>query len=726
VRSFRSRPEQRIRRRRAASASILALSVAASAARGQGLLELEWAWTLPKPSAVPALLHDIDGDGRDEILLSNGLSIQSLRNQDGDLEQIWTTLPLPDRIQAAVLAPSPSGTGGEIVAASGLEFRTFDASSGQPLRSFSMTVNGAFEVRVADIEGDAARELIACSLGGLEVYDLDSGGSLRVNDTAPCETLAVEPFDADPQLDLLVSGGGEGVRVYDGVTLQLEWSAPSPDASVAWSGQLDGSGPFEIVTTAYAQPVRVWSGTSGVLLWEHPGGSVSSMKAVNLAGDEAEELAISFFEPWLEDLIVLDGRTGLEIDSLPWARLGWMSFGQLDDDSSLELVWADGTFSSGEDRLLVADVEARVVEAASPEYAGGFRDLHAGRLAPSGPVEIVALASLGAYSFGPPAVVSWESWSGRALGISPYPQELEEFRSADLLGIRDLDDHSPDELVIFLSEGQGGVVARFDRGDDEPHWTLSTPPDGTLVGAALTEIDGDSELELVLSLTHDSADLRFYAFAAENAWLMWGSPFLLDPAFENDFEIGDVVGDETRELVYSSRWSDQFHLGLLSAADGSPLLPPVSTIEVIDLELVELDADPELEIVASDATGRLSVLDPETGEVESVLANPGTWIEKLEVADWTLDGVPDFAALGIDELQVIDGATGSIAWTAPFLGNQYGMINDVLALTTGTGGRPRLAVASDWGLALFRIAELPVFADGFESGDTLAWSVTSP
>ena len=79
-------------------------------------------------------------------------------------------------------------------------------------------------------------------------------------------------------------------------------------------------------------------------------------------------------------------------------------------------------------------------------------------------------------------------------------------------------------------------------------------------------------------------------------------------------------------------------------------------------------------------------------------------------------------------LRVVNGATGAIAWTGPYMGPPESG-GGGLWLEAGDldgNGIPDFAAGSSYGLFFFEGPLSALFIDGFEAGGTSAWSVTQP
>lgn len=720
---------RRLRSAPAAAGAAVLMSTAAVA--GDGTLELTWAWSVPRPSDVSAVVLDSDTDGVQEIVLTDRTVVQSLRISNGELTQLWTSLPLEPAVRALALSPG-NGTGPpEVLAATAAEIRILDPRSGVLVRSVSSAVGDLHEIAVADVESDGELEIVSCGYSGIAIQDLSTGATIATTPSGACDQLLTGQLDSDTPLEILVADDDEGVRVFDGASLESEWVEPSPGGHLAQIGQLDGEGPLEILTYSYDHPIRAWKGTSGELLWQRADLTVLSWVPFDLASDPAQELVIGGWDTWPDPTFILDGRTGATLATLDVERPDWMVIGEVDADAAPELVWASGHLSSDGDFIRVSDLTTGELEAESLGLEGYFFGLHAQRSATSGLVELLVSGSNFDYvEHG--NVLALSAVDGRFLELVDLPMVPNGPRSAGRISGLDLDGAAPLELLSTFNDLSTTSVECFDRSDAHLRWRMFVPEGSEAGQPATAELDGDTRPEILIPIEYyqPAYELRLVAVEGESGWLKWSSPSLGGPSSSYqamvDYALGDIDGDGVDEIVFISGQFANEGLGILDAANGGVILPRVPGLGYSQLELAQLDADSALEIVATDFDGQLLIVDPATGGTESILGSTGSRVEIMVAADFTSDGVSDFATASYRRLTLTDGFTGETIWSAPFLGERSTDLAELLAFDGDGDGKPELAVANSWGIAVFSSPSHPVFRDGFESGNTSQWSDWQP
>ena len=185
-------------------------------------------------------IADVDGDGRTEIVVGThpyaGLYIFEWDGAGLALE--WDSTQLG--------APWPGGVLGASIEA----------------------------LEVADVDADGTIEIVALDIES-GVYVLSSAGDSYAVERwqgflscRTCTALAVADVDGDPGLEVLTTGG-EGLRVFDGASLQLEWNIPGLPYGID-VGDLNGDGDPEVVVGTTTAWKIVDTGTRSVVA-EVPG-----------------------------------------------------------------------------------------------------------------------------------------------------------------------------------------------------------------------------------------------------------------------------------------------------------------------------------------------------------------------------------------------------------------------------------------------------------------------
>jgi outer membrane protein assembly factor BamB len=267
---------------RGVQAAVVAAAIAAAPS-----WEVVWerALDLPRRGVVTGFTADLDGDGRDEVVLHRGLrnepsQVVALRGSDG--EELWRAA-FPER-SCAIAADLDSDGRSEVVVACARELSVLDGGTGETVRTAALrsTIGD-----LACLRGDRTcvvytagrkRDDILVVLGGADLSErwsrhaAGAGGPFAAGFTRPTAL----DVDADGRDELVVVENGNHL-------LCLSW-----DGEILWDV---GLGRRERL---------------------NPEGVVSSTPVVaDLFGDGVLELAVGCFAG---AVVVIDARTGEELD----------------------------------------------------------------------------------------------------------------------------------------------------------------------------------------------------------------------------------------------------------------------------------------------------------------------------------------------------------------------------------------------------------------------------
>jgi hypothetical protein len=280
------------------------------------------------------------------------------------------------------------------------------------------------------------------------------------------------------------------------------------------------------------------------------------------------------------------------------------------------------------------------------------------------------------------------------------------------------------EICALIRGGSsGGVLTCEDGATGELEWWVDFPSNTGVVSLRVAELDSDPAPELLVG----AYPAFVYAFDGETGWLKWRTPPLEQSpnAPLTVLRTADLDGDSAIEVVAAA--ADDYY-GLFTAFDpdtGSLRYGP-HYIQMQSLETLQLDADPQFEVVIGSEYGDVRPLDPVTGTVGSPVLSVDGAVDGLRFADFTRDGVADALLIVNGALRLLDGTTDVEIWRSPFLGENAGRYDRLAVIDYDRDSLPEIAVDLEYGFAFYEAPEFDVFADGFESGDTSAWSSTSP
>lgn len=311
-------------------------------------------------------------------------------------------------------------------------------------------------------------------------------------------------------------------------------------------------------------------------------------------------------------------------------------------------------------------------------------------------------------------LVAAEGWQLiRAFDVEAESYKWSVSTSHDIGALRLIDVTGDDVPEVIYGDGQWGAIHVIDAATTTELWYVSNPEHGT-TDVAVFDSDGDGELEIMWGAGYSSTgpDYLFVHDLATRAreWQSndYGGPY-------RAVDLGDVDADGELEIVVGSSESlSGYGSGLIMVFDArtkalewsssSNGLGGFSYTGVHALELVNVDADPQLEIVVGtdrSYDGALYVIDGLTHEVQNeAIYDSGSPLGVLDAADLTGDGYPEIIAGNFVEhtgspgtfIYVLDPRTGDIVWRSAALAAGFAAITDIEVVDAGDPGADILAV----------------------------------
>lgn len=273
----------------------------------------------------------------------------------------------------------------------------------------------------------------------------------------------------------------------------------------------------------------------------------------------------------------------------------------------------------------------------------------------------------------------------------------------DKLVVKDIDDDGRVEIIsgepITVTEYFGGIDSYLVEGmkplRDNLNCLAAEDPDGDGISEIFAGTTGytqdelqvisgveleplsdtlgfdllDQTISIVFAHPNSGPDLWLYLSSLAMSAVVDTSTFgVLDTFFEGaeEMEVGDVTGNETKEIVYNS--------GEVYAYDGITLQFLYSFGWVYDqpVELVNVDEDPYLEIITGSFSGPVEAFD--FGNPVALWELP-TMAYPIRAEDVTGDGQVELVVIGLDNsINLVNPLTHEIfwtyhvSWTYPFFG----------------------------------------------------------
>lgn len=465
----------------------------------------------------------------------------------------------------------------------------------------------------------------------------------------------------------------------------------------------------------------------------YPRGIVRTLVA-DVTGNADEEVIVG-----LDDgtLIVADGATKATLSTLhlPSGFLTALATGDADGDGKSDLLALDGnglqawsaagtllwsvngpTGSDliaaeldGDPALEIAITSGDVVDAATHavqwHWPAGFGvRLDAGDIDGDGKSELI---------------VAQDWYFVRAFDVDTQLQKWAiPFMDIDAVALRDLDGNGSLELLV--GEGQWGEVRVFDPATQAQIDHIPNPDHG-VSGLEVADVDGDGAKEILWSAGYSSSGPDHLRIADRVTHAIeYLSPDLVGPVV--GVQRGDLDGDGQDELVACTYQSDSgYSAGRILVFDAAtlhlraisdPIIGNAAYAGARDIQLANVDADPQLEIVVGADwlfTGAIEVYDfSSTNQFSVIWTNAtrpvGTSFQSVAAADIDGDGNIEIVG-GVDLVSstalgafvyVYDFNTQQEEWHSPHTGgypirrieladtDQDG-VTEIVALNSGSG-----------------------------------------
>lgn len=277
-----------------------------------------WKWSHGNLADLDIVkLYDIDGDGKCEVIIGDGQwgKVMGYRGSDG--EKLWS-INNPNSGVVGIGAGDANNDGViEILWGAGVSSSSTGALItgswvNQTVEWICEDLDGPLYTAVGDVDNDSQNEIVMASLGTNEGYGI---GVLRVYDgatkqlewSAPMGTitikiyhLAIGQLDSDAALEIVVGGKAlynTRLQVIDGISHAVEWQSPvmsSNETRVLKVMNLDSDNLDEIIVGLNNNHIQILNGASSFIQWDSGGldGLIQDVSVGDLDGNAVLDLAV--------------------------------------------------------------------------------------------------------------------------------------------------------------------------------------------------------------------------------------------------------------------------------------------------------------------------------------------------------------------------------------------------------------------------------------------------
>jgi len=437
------------------------------------------------------VVSDLDADGIDDILMTDGRTLTTMTNAGGVYAQDWAypfNLGGEQNGVFAIAAANVSGNANEeIFIANEHGITQLDGDTRRPANRFSDEhLYQCYALRIVDLEGDGPREVVCLgsetqSYGGNTdtVIVILNGADLtlkaRISQTGLGASLDVGNVDADPAIEIVTSNG----YVYDGATRDNEWAYGPQFGGTVAVGDLDGDAVEEIVALVGWNTVRVYSAVSRSPLRELPPGytgGIAELRVEDIGGDARAEV-ITGDAQW-GGINAYRYNTGtqafdvlLTIGSQDHGTSA-LAVGNTDADAAIEFVWGTGVSHSGQDILIVSQYVAPTIavewsSALVGEFDGPFTGGLIARTAPG--TRLLMFASPRTQSgYGGAKLMAMDPLTGATIASGDLGSN---WASAQGIDVADVDNDSIDEVFLSSANLYDPFFSIYDFATATSEWT---------------------------------------------------------------------------------------------------------------------------------------------------------------------------------------------------------------------------------------------------------------
>lgn len=695
---------------------------------------LEWYWA-PLGTAIGLggmTVTDVDGDGQDEIVLAAGGRQAGPSRQWYILEwtgdryaTIFTHPPYPSAIGALVTAQADSDAAQEIFVAISNQILVYDGSSRRLENVLVTTVANPKSMAVVDVDADHVLEAVLCNSAALSVYSLETGDLESRLPGFGGVAMDVGQIDDDDAYEIAVANGTSTGRVVDGASLDIDWQLEAGFGSHVRFANLDQEPDSELIFGApWNDGIQAWKIPEGLFLWDEPIFlGLGALTSADFDNDQIDEVIYGGAQ-WGE-IHVLRGQSGSELWSVsnPDWGVDSIAVGDGDGDGVPEIFWGAGHGSTGGSHLLYADAIEHEPLSTQEDLVAPFLALDHGDIDADFEPELL----VGSYSS------DGGFLDGRYLYLTPDrgdPEFLSDHPSGTWTNLwkakaANLDSDPQLEVCITNGSAYTGRISCFDGLSQLEQRRFDVPEGSIFTSLEIADLDGDGETEIVGGVEDIFSGVPgpfVYAIDGFTSALRWRSPDL-GAGFENlaFLRVGQADTDRELEVVVGAHGS---WVTVLRGPTGETKWSSVA-LEVTALDLSHQDRPPR--ITLGTANGRIRALDAPSGQITEIAGPFAAEITGLDVVDLNQDGHDDILFGESGTLKLFDGKSRQIVWESEFVGEDVGQMDSLLVADVDRDGALEIVANTGFGVLLLEAVatDLEVFADGFETGDTSAWSSES-
>jgi len=445
------------------------------------------------------------------------------------------------------------------------------------LLEFSTLLGEIEAMAITDLDDDGLAEIVLCA-DDLAIYS-GEGTLLWEVEGAGGTDLVVADMDDDTALEIATTDG----NVVDAAAQSVQWSWGDGFGAYLAAADIDDDGMSELIVGQEWDFVWAYDIDRELPKWSISIFDIAAVSTADVDGDGDVEIVVGDGQ-W-GDIHAYDAVTLAEEWAIDNPEHGTTDVivVDLDGDNVQEVIWGAGATSTGEDFLFVGDWLSEEIRWQSIHLDGPFVGPAVGDVNGDGIDEIVVVSTDSDSGFGAGRIVVLDPETRTARAISEGIVDGNAWQGTNDLELFDLDADGDLEILVAADRIRDGVIEAYDideAGQLTPIWINATEPDSAaFYSIEVADVDNDGALEVIGGSGREST-------GAEGVFL-----------YVYDLATGE---EEWHSLQMGDYWD-----------------------EIPYLEVVDIDSDGALEMLAMTSTGDVYVFDGATKELEALLPLDG-------------------------------------------------------------------------------------------------------
>lgn len=637
-------------------------------------------------------ISDIDGNGVPEIIATGSTGGGSIidiwyvlrKTADGGFQQLWRSSSYGSPLVRLQLADvNHDGRNDIVVALEDGTIHIYDGSTLKEIRSFT-TAASLRDMAAADVDGDGNVEIVTSDGIGIRVHSADTGALKWSFANAGGNSLAMGDVDGDAHQEIITSTYGGKGYVIDGSDRAVKWQNDASFGARVRVADLNRDGRMEIVGASAWQKITIYDAVLQTAVWEIvTAEQVDALVVDDTDGDGVSEIV--YGDGQWGKLHGVDVQTHLEKWSVNNTEDGisGVAVGDVDLDGRKEVVWGNGGYSSGPDYLNISDPSTGTTKWRST-VTMGMTPLALHDLDGDGATELVLVSQ--SYSSGDNSFQIFDARNHDLKAVQQIPtNDLSQFSHA--VRIADVDGDGRNELSMTGAILYDGLIRIYDGTSHLVKRQSATYSNTIFQTMAIGDVDGDGRVEIVTG--------RDFLIVLDGTTLQekWRSASIGGTLY--DIKLADLDRDGHVEMVAITGGSALVFDGVTGTLKVSVQSPASA------LELADVDADGNLEVLIGRNDGKIDIFDGGSFQLKRTLYSFKPYaIQALKAVDLDGSGNKKLLIANGGILTILDGQ--KLMWRSSYLGNNLGRNNAMEVKDTDQDGHPNIYIGSDQALFQFK------------------------